>query len=66
MDILSASDVLHRHLRTFSDNRDSATAARRATVDAGYLEVVATSMTEHRQRETGLHRVPLLTRRTLP
>lgn len=44
---------------------NSATVARRTTVDAGYLEVVATSMIEHRQRETSLHRV-LLTRRTLP
>ncbi len=43
----------------------SATLARRTTVDAANLEVVATSMIEQRQRETSLHRVLLLTRRTL-
>src|SRR2546423_1436969 len=40
-------------------------ATRRTAVDAGHPEGVAASMTEHRQRETGLRRVLLLTRRTL-
>lgn len=57
--------ALRAELVQMWSTHNRATVARRTTVDAGYLEVVATSMIEQRQRETGLHRVLLLTRRTL-
>jgi len=57
--------ALRAELVQMWSTHNSATVARRTTVDAGCLEVVATSMMDQVQQETGLHRVLLLTGGTL-
>ena len=60
MDILFASDVFDRHRIAFHDYDAE------ARLDGyGHVEVVAGSMMGPFQRDTGLHRVLMLTRRTL-
>ena len=56
--------AFHAELVQMWSIQKSATAAPRTKVDVGCPEVVPTSTIEHRQGETGLHRLLPLTRRT--